>query len=127
MIASKLEYEVELDVVPLDIYGIILASPYLYDRKEVLFFHEKKYHLTKDEVEYIVRAHYTKVNANFLSAGQMKRLINSNKGCMIMVMREKDVETSEDFQGCDATHKKELYEIVSKHDGIFQESSSFPP
>jgi hypothetical protein len=32
-IASKLIDEVDLDIVPLDICGIVLGSPYLYDRK----------------------------------------------------------------------------------------------
>jgi hypothetical protein len=32
-IASKFIDEVDLDVVPLDICGIVLGSPYLYDRK----------------------------------------------------------------------------------------------
>ena len=57
VIASKLIDEVDLDVVPFDIYRIILGSPYLYDRKAVFFCHENKYHLTKNGVEYIVRAH----------------------------------------------------------------------
>jgi hypothetical protein len=46
-IASKLIDEVDLDVVSLDIYGIVLGSPYLYDRKSIFFHHENKYHLTK--------------------------------------------------------------------------------
>ena len=33
VITAKFVDEVELDVVPLDISGIILGSPYLYDRK----------------------------------------------------------------------------------------------
>ena len=33
-ITSKFVDEVEFDVVPLDIYGIVLGSPYLYDRKQ---------------------------------------------------------------------------------------------
>jgi len=41
-ITSKLIDEVDLDVVPLDIYGIVLGSPYLYDRKAVFFRHENK-------------------------------------------------------------------------------------
>lgn len=106
VIASKIVDEVDLDVVPLDICGIVLRSPYLYDRKEVLFLHEKKYHLTKDEVEYIVRAHHAKTSANLVSAGQMKRLINSSKGYMLMVVRGKYVETSGAFQYCDPTHRK---------------------
>jgi hypothetical protein len=46
-IASKLIDEVDLDVVPLNICGIVLGSPYLYDRKTIFFRHENKYHFTK--------------------------------------------------------------------------------
>ena len=38
---------VELDVVLLDIIGIVLGSPYLYDRKVIFYHHENKYHLLK--------------------------------------------------------------------------------
>jgi hypothetical protein len=48
-ITSKLIDEVDLDVVSLDICGIVLGSPYLYDRKEIFFHHENKYHLTKGD------------------------------------------------------------------------------
>lgn len=34
-ITSKYIDEVDFDVVPLDIYGIVLGSPYLYDRKAI--------------------------------------------------------------------------------------------
>jgi hypothetical protein len=94
-IASKLIDEVDLDVVPLDICGIVLGSPYIYDRKEFLFLHENKYHLTKGGVEYIVRAHNMRVNTTLVSAGQMKRLIRINKRYVLMVIREKDVGTSD--------------------------------
>ena len=57
MIASKLVDEVDIDVIPLDICGNVLGSPYLYDKKTFFYCHESKYHLTKDEVEYIIRAH----------------------------------------------------------------------
>jgi hypothetical protein len=69
-IASKLIDEVDLDVVPLDICGIVLGIPYLYDRNAIFFRNENKYHLTKDGVEYIVRAHSMKVNTTLVSAGQ---------------------------------------------------------
>lgn len=32
---------VELDVVPLNIIGIVLGGPYLYDKKEIFLHHEK--------------------------------------------------------------------------------------
>ena len=36
-ITSSFIDEVELDVVPLDICGMVLGSPYLYDRKAVCY------------------------------------------------------------------------------------------
>jgi hypothetical protein len=105
-IASKMIDEVDLDVVPLDICGIVLGSPYIYDRKIVFFLHENKYHLTKGGVEYIVRDYNMRVNTTLFSAEQMKRLINTNKRYVLMVVREKDAETFDAFQGCDPSHKK---------------------
>ena len=59
-ITSKFIDEVEFDVVPLDICGIVLGSPYLYDRKAIFYRENNKYHLFKDEIEYIIRAHRMK-------------------------------------------------------------------
>ena len=109
----------DLDVVSLDICGILLGIHCLYDRKIVFFRHEKKYHLTKGGVEYIVRVRSMRVNTTLVSAEQMKRLINTNKRYVLMIVREKDVRTSDAFQGCDPYHKKELIDIVSNHDDIF--------
>jgi hypothetical protein len=61
-ITTKFFDELELDVVPLDIYDIVLGSPYLFDRKVVFYREENKYHLFKDGVEYIVRSHHIKTN-----------------------------------------------------------------
>ena len=36
-ITSKFVDEVGFDVVPPNIYGLMLGSPYLYDQKEILF------------------------------------------------------------------------------------------
>jgi hypothetical protein len=66
-------------VIPLDICGIVLGSPYLYDRKAIFFREENKYHLKKDGVEYIVRSHKVKTNLSLVNARQMQRLINSSK------------------------------------------------
>jgi hypothetical protein len=85
---------VDLDVVSLVICGIVLGSPYLYDRKEVFFRHENKYHLTKGGVEYIVRTHNMRVKTTLVSVGQMERIINTNKRYILMVVRMKDVGTS---------------------------------
>ena len=49
-IGSTFVDEVELDIVPLDICGIVLESPYLYDRKAIFYRAENKYQLTKDGI-----------------------------------------------------------------------------
>jgi hypothetical protein len=84
----------------------VLGSLYIYDRKAIFFRYEKKYHLTKGRVKYIVRAHSMRVNTTLVSAGQMKRIINTNTRYVLMVVREKDVRTSDAFQGFDPSHKK---------------------
>jgi hypothetical protein len=49
-ITSKFFDEVELDVVPLDICGIVLGSPYLFDRKSIFYHEENKHHIFKDGI-----------------------------------------------------------------------------
>ena len=61
-IGSRYVDYVELDIVPLDICGILLGSPYLYDRNAIIYRTKNKYELTKDGIEYIVRAHKLKDN-----------------------------------------------------------------
>ena len=76
-------HEVDLDVVWLDIYGIVLGSPYLYDRKATFYGEDNKYHLTKYGIEYIVRAHRMKTNVSLVSTNQMKRLVNASKNFVL--------------------------------------------
>jgi len=38
---------------------------------------------------------------------------------MLMVVRGKDVELFDIFQGCDHVHKKELCELISNYDEMF--------
>ena len=61
--------EVELDIVPLNICGIVLGSPYLYDRKAIFYKAENKYLLVKDGIEYFVRAHKLKNNYTLINLG----------------------------------------------------------
>ena len=57
-------------MVPLDIYSIMLGSPYLYDRKVIFYKEDNMYQLTKDGVEYIVRATHMKTNLSLVSASK---------------------------------------------------------
>ena len=80
--------EVELDVVPVDICGVVLGSPYLYDRDATFYRRENKYHLKKDGVEFIIMAHQSKNHLNLVVANQMKWLISSNKRFVIMCVKK---------------------------------------
>jgi Aspartyl protease len=63
--------EVELDIIPLDICGIVLGSPYLYDRKAIFYRVENKYLLVKDGIKYFVRAHKLKNNYTLINLGHV--------------------------------------------------------
>ena len=75
VITSVFVDEVDLDVVSLDICVIVLGSPYIYDRKAVFYKEDNMYQLTKDGVEYIVRAHCMKNNISLVYASHRKRLV----------------------------------------------------
>lgn len=80
--------EVELDVVLVDICGLVLGSPYLYDHDVLFYRREHKYHLKKYGVEFIVKAHKSKNHLNLVVSNPMKRLISSNKRFVIMCVKE---------------------------------------
>jgi hypothetical protein len=110
-IASKLIDEVDLDVVPLDICGIVLESLYIYERKTMFFQNENKYHLTKYGVEYIVRAYSTKANPSLISAGQVKRAINSCKNLVPTIVKTKEPNKSNSLDDLNPLHKNEMLEM----------------
>jgi hypothetical protein len=127
LITAHFVDEVELDVIPLDICGIVLGSPYLYDRKAIFHHHENKYHLFKNGVEYIVRAHTKKMNLSLVNAGQMKRLVNASKNFILLMIKPKNDIENEAFQGCDTKLKYNLYEVVNQYDEMFKELKGLPP
>ena len=78
---------VELDVVPLEITGVVLGIPYLYEKNEIFHFHENKYHLFKDGKEYIVRAHKKKLESSLVHAGKLKRLVNASQNITFLMVK----------------------------------------
>eukprot|EP00253_Pinus_taeda_P034246 PITA_34246 len=119
--------EVELDVIPLDICGIVLGSPYLYDRKAIFYRVENKYLLVKDGIEYFVRAHKPKNNYTLINSGQMKRMINSCKQFLLMVVKEKIPDKTKIFKGYNVDQQIDIEKIVSEYDVLFQEPKGLPP
>ena len=112
--------EVEFDVVSLDIFDIVLGSMYLYDRKALFHRHENKYHLLKYGVEYIMRVHSKKLNLSLVNAGQMKRLVNSSKNFVLLMIKPKNDVDNEAFKGCDSKLKFELVDVVNQYYEMLQ-------
>ena len=118
---------VEIDVVLLDITGVVLGSPYLYDRKVIFHCDEKKYHLFKEGKEYIVRAHRKKTNIVMVNAGQVKRLVNSSKNFVLLMIKPKADVNHESFEDFDPKLKSDLYDVVNGHHEMFQDPTRLPP
>jgi hypothetical protein len=127
VITSQFIDEVELDVVPLDICGIVLGSPYLFDRKAIFYREDNKYQLTKDGKEYVVRAHKDKLNLSLINSWQIKRIVNVNKRYLLMLVKAKDTVGIDTLQDCDTKLKDDLVRIVSDYDDIFQVPKALPP
>jgi hypothetical protein len=72
-ISSKFVDEVMCDVVPLNEFGMVLGSPYLYDRKTIFYKEHNQYHLTKEGNEYVVHAHHLKTNQSLQTMEQLRK------------------------------------------------------
>ena len=71
-------------MVPPDICGIMLGSPYLYDRKAIFYREHNKYHLFKDGIEYIIRPHHVKNEGSIVNTGHLKMIVNASSKLTLM-------------------------------------------
>jgi hypothetical protein len=55
---------------------MVLGSPYVYDMKAIFYMEHNKYHVFKDGIEFIVRAHQMKTNLTIVTIGHM--LVNAS-------------------------------------------------
>jgi hypothetical protein len=72
-ISSKFVDEVTCDVVPLNEFGMVLGSPYLYDRKTIFYRKKNQYHLIKADKEYVVHAHHLKASQSLQIMEQLRK------------------------------------------------------
>jgi hypothetical protein len=72
-ISSKFVDEVTCDVVQINECGMVLASPYLYDRKAIFYKEHNQYHLIKACQEYVVHAHHLKANKSLQTMEQLRK------------------------------------------------------
>jgi hypothetical protein len=126
-ITTNYIHEIELDVIPLDICGIVFGSPYLYNRRAIFHRHENKYYLFKNGVEYIVRAHTKKMNLSPTNVGQTRRLVNASKNLVLLMIKPKDNDEEEVLKGCDINLQSDVYEVDNKNVEMFQEPRGLPP
>jgi hypothetical protein len=83
-ISSKYVDEVTCDVVPLRECGMVLGSPYLYDRKAIFYRTKNQYQFTKAGQDYMVHAHHVKENKTLQTMEQLKKAVQaSNKPIIV--------------------------------------------
>lgn len=71
--------EVDLDVVPYDVCGVMFGSPYMYKCDAVFMRRANQHHIIKYGKTTNINAHKGKSNISLVSANQAKKLINSCK------------------------------------------------
>jgi hypothetical protein len=83
-ISSKYVDEVTCDVVPLRECGMVLGSPYLYDRKAIFYRTKNQYQFTNAGQDYVVHAHHVKANKTLQTMEQLKKAVQaSNKPIIV--------------------------------------------
>ena len=60
--------EVELDVVPLDVCGVMFGSLYLYMKDAIFIMRANQYHLIKGGESFVINAHKGKSKISLVSA-----------------------------------------------------------
>jgi hypothetical protein len=83
-ISSKYVDEVTCDVVSLRECGMVLGSPYLYDRKAIFYRTKNQYQLTKAGQDYVVHAHHVKAN---MIQNRIQEPDRAQKGSKMKVLR----------------------------------------
>ena len=80
--------EVDLDVVPLDVCGFVLGSPYR-DMYDAIFIKRvNQYQLIKHGKSFIINTHKGKSKISLVSSNQSKKLIGSSKKYVLLFLRE---------------------------------------
>ena len=57
----------------------------------------------------------------------MKIIVNSSEQFLLMIVKEKDIDKSDAFQGCNPKQKAYLVKVISNYDIMFQEPKGLPP
>ena len=77
-------------MVPLDICGIVLGIPYIYDRKKIFYREHNQYDLLNEIIEYIIHSHSFKNDKSWGTTQQLKRVVNASWNLTLMSMQFKE-------------------------------------
>jgi hypothetical protein len=92
VISAYLIDEVELDVIPLDMCGVVFGSPCMYMRGAIFMWRENLYRLIKDGKSYIINTQKGKSNISLVSANQAKKLISSSKKYVFFFLKRESTK-----------------------------------
>jgi hypothetical protein len=109
--------EVELDVVSLDVCGLVFGRPYMYIRDAIFMWRAKKYQLIKDGKYYIINAHKCKSKSSLVSVNQTKKLISSSRKYVLLFLRENQFDNESmrlkaSMERCTKEKKQQLEEFL---------------
>jgi hypothetical protein len=115
---------VKLDIVPLDICGVVFGIPYMYMRDGIFMQRSNQYKLIKDGKSYIINMHKGKSKISLVSANQTKKLISSSKKYVLLFLRENQTEdepigVNESLEGCTKEKKHRLEYFLLAYIGVF--------
>jgi len=79
--------EVEVDVVPVDVRGVVFGSPYMYMRYAIFMRRANLFDLIKDGKSFIINAHKNKYEISLVSANQAKKSIDSSRKFVLLFLR----------------------------------------
>ena len=109
----------------LEISGIVLGSPYINDRKAAFYRDDNKYHLFKDGIEYIIRAHDKNTCFSLIHAGEMKLIMNASHNLTLLMIKHRDV-LNQTFQKYALNEQVDFIKVSYACNEMFQESNRFP-
>lgn len=79
--------EVEFDVVHINIIGVVLGSPYLFDKDVIYYRKNNEYHFIKEGRKFVVRSHVSKISNYTLIVRNIKDIINNSKKLTLMIIK----------------------------------------
>jgi hypothetical protein len=96
-ISSKFVDEAMCDVAPLNEFGMVLNSPYLYDCKEIFYRQHNQYHLVKEGNEYVLHAQHLKENQSLQTMEQLRKASYARNTPIIVPNQAIDLNNKHDM------------------------------